>query len=89
MIKKTYKLTAKKIVFREEKDGALLFNPDNGSIQVLNKTGACIWKACIKGVTLNSMTKLLKARFDCKDESKLEQDIQRFIKILKTHKYMK
>ena len=32
-----------KIIFREEGDTGLLFNPENGRINILNSTGKFIW----------------------------------------------
>lgn len=35
------------IVFREEEEGAFLFNPDTGQIFHLNELGMTIWKSCM------------------------------------------
>ena len=34
------------IVFREEEDGAFLFDPDTGNLKCLNPLGGLIWLAC-------------------------------------------
>ncbi len=83
MKERIYRISENKFVFREEDDGALLFNPDTGGIQALNRTGAIIWKSCISGATISQLTKILKKKFAGADEEKIRRDIILFIKKLK------
>ncbi len=78
-----YRIPPNKFVFREEDDGALLFNPDSGNIQALNRTGAIILKSCIRGATISQLTKILKKKFAMADEKKIRRDVTLFIKKLK------
>ncbi len=78
-----YKITPGKFVFREEDDGALVFNPDTGNIHALNRTGAIIWKSCLRGATISQLIKILKEKFALKDDRKIKKDIMVFIKKLK------
>jgi hypothetical protein len=34
------------VVHEEDEDGALVFNPDNDQVKVLNRTGFFIWRLC-------------------------------------------
>jgi hypothetical protein len=43
------------VTHEEDEDGALVFNPDNDRIKVLNRTGAFVWGLCdgtraVKGI---------------------------------------
>lgn len=78
-----YKIVPGKYIFREEDDGALVFNPDTGNIQALNRTGAIIWKSCIRGATISQLINVLKEKFGLKDDRKIKNDIMAFIKKLK------
>lgn len=78
-----YKIAPGKFVFREEDDGALVFNPDTGNIQALNRTGVIIWKSCIRGATISQLIKILKEKFVLKDDRKIKKDITLFIRRLK------
>jgi predicted Rdx family selenoprotein len=73
----------KSFVFREEKDGALVFNPDTGEIFAINKTGALIWKICRRKKTLEEIVKIVKKNFEIKNENKLVRDIRAFLNQLK------
>ncbi|MDP2924679.1 MAG: PqqD family protein [Candidatus Omnitrophota bacterium] len=36
----------KEVIFRQEQDEAILFNPDNSEIVIINSTGCFIWGLC-------------------------------------------
>jgi hypothetical protein len=86
MKERIYKIVSRGFVFREEDDGALVFNPDTGNIQALNRTGAIIWKSCKRGATLSKLVKILKNEFPAEEISKIKKDISLFIKQLKKGK---
>ncbi len=77
-----------KIVFREECSGALLFDPDTGSIKVLNETGKFIWQ----NLTVNSSKELLLEKimdnFDLVDRNKIEEDLEKFLEELQKLKLL-
>lgn len=83
-----YKIVDGKFVFREEEDGALIFNPDTGNIHALNRTGAIIWKSCVRGVTISKLSSLLKKDYALKDDTKIKKDIAHFLKQLKKNKML-
>lgn len=71
------------IVFREEGDDALLFDPDSGMVKVLNETGKFIWQN-LDGKNSNEvLTAKLREAFDIEDEQKAEEDLEKFLEDLK------
>ena len=82
-MKKTgYLLANPDIVFRKEKEGAFLFNPDTGDLKVLNTVGAMIWEICDGKHTEEALLENLSNMFIDVSESDLEKDIKNFIKEL-------
>ncbi|MDY6855152.1 MAG: PqqD family peptide modification chaperone [Thermodesulfobacteriota bacterium] len=70
------------IVFREEDNGAFLFNPENGELKCLNPMGIMIWDLC-DGVNAidNIETKIAKQYPDI-DREKIHGDLLSFLKEL-------
>lgn len=63
----------------EDEDGALLFNPDNNRIQLLNCTGFFIWKLCVKGKTLNELSDAVMNEFSGVPKEQVSMDTKKFL----------
>ncbi len=65
------------MVLREEDDDcALLFNPDSGSVQILNLTAATIWNLLDGQRRLSEVMAILKERFEEMDSNAEDQILQ-------------
>lgn len=84
---KKFKILSDRFVFREEIDGALIFNPETGNVKVLNNTGALIWKRCKNGATLSELVQMFKRKFNV-DEKLITKDILKFLKELEKWKML-
>ena len=70
------------IVFREEDDVGLLFDPDTGKVNILNVTGKFIWSRLEAGKFRADLTAELAEEFDMPDRNKAEDDLDVFVKDL-------
>lgn len=77
-----------KIVFREEGEEALLFNPDNGTVKVLNETGKFIWSNLDGKNTEDELIVKMKEAFNITDENKTKDDLNTFLAELKKLKFL-
>jgi hypothetical protein len=69
------------VVLREEdpEEGALLFNPDNGVVKVINTTGMFIWQQCGDPRTLGEIISEVQKSFDDVPLEKVDQDVREFM----------
>lgn len=77
--KKIYLEADSNIVCREEEDDALLFNPDNGSMEMLNSVGYEIWKLCDGTLTLEQIIEKLKEEYPDTEAEAVKKDTTDFI----------
>ncbi|MFH1490044.1 MAG: PqqD family protein [Pseudomonadota bacterium] len=78
------------IVFREEDDGAFLFNPESDTLHCLNKVGAAVFKLCNGKNTLETMCRLLSEEYEIGvGPETLKKDVQAFIDRLVALHFMK
>ncbi|MDP2939673.1 MAG: PqqD family protein [Candidatus Omnitrophota bacterium] len=77
-----------RIVFREEGDEALLFDPDTGAVKVLNETGKFIWSNLDGSASLEILVQKIMDAFDTSDENKIKEDLEKFIAELKKLKFL-
>ena len=77
-----------KIVFREESEGALLFDPDTGMVKVLNDTGKFIWGNLDGKTSADSLVEKIKETFDISDVKKVRDDLDNFLNDLKKMKFI-
>ena len=62
------------MVLREEEDEcALLFDPDSGSVSVLNLTAATVWKLLDGQRTLSEVMEVLRGEFENMDSNAEDQ----------------
>jgi len=66
-------------VFREEEEGAFLFDPQSGSIKVLNRVGAFIWPLLDGKKTTEEITQRVIKAFDNSEAKQVEGDVQSFL----------
>jgi radical SAM protein with 4Fe4S-binding SPASM domain len=71
-----------RIIFREEDDVGVLFNPDNGSISVLNETGKFIWSRLGGELTREDIVKEVLAEFENPADGTAGEDFDSFVKDL-------
>jgi len=75
--------TNPKIVCREEDDGALLFNVEDGSIKVLNFLGYKIWKLFNGNFTLEDIINKIESEYPSISKEVIKKDIKDFVEYLK------
>lgn len=66
------------IVFREEEEGAFLFDPDTGQIFHLNELGTSIWKSCVKAKRPEQIIKGICLDFSEVSQERIEKDCMKF-----------
>ena len=75
----------KDIVFRQEEEEALLFNPDTGMIKVLNPMGIFIWKLCDGKHNRIDIIREILERYEGESKEKIEMDVDNFLDDLKNN----
>ena len=70
------------IVFREEEEGAFLFDPDTGRIFHLNELGASIWKSCMKAKRSEQIIKDIYLEYSEISREEIEKDCTKFLEDL-------
>ncbi|MBN1832496.1 MAG: PqqD family protein [Deltaproteobacteria bacterium] len=66
------------IVFREEEEGAFLFDPDSGRIFHLNEVGTYVWKSCMKAKRPEQIIQALCLDFSEISHKQIERDCMKF-----------
>lgn len=77
-----------RIVFREEGDDALLFDPNSGNVKVLNDTGKFIWENLDGKNSKNALVKKIMDAFDISDEKKIREDLEKFLEDLNKLRFL-
>jgi hypothetical protein len=68
------------VILREEDfDGALLFNPDNNHIKLLNATGIFIWKLFSEGRDIPFIVEAVNSAFDGVPQDQVEAQVKAFV----------
>jgi hypothetical protein len=70
------------IVFRQEEDEAMLFNPDTGGIKILNDTGSFIYQLLDGKHSSNDIVDLLIMEYDALSREQAEQDLNEFLETM-------
>ena len=71
------------IVFKEENEGAFLFNPHSNAMHCTNKVGAFICRLCNGKNDLDAICQLLLEEYDVDGgQDQLKKDVQTFLKRL-------
>ena len=73
----------KNIVFREEEDGAILFNADDGAVFLLEELGWALYHHHLDtGATRAEMLDVLKKHYPAEDPATLESDLDAYLREL-------
>jgi hypothetical protein len=68
------------VVVKEEEDGyALLFNPDNDQVRVLNRTGFYIWKLCKGTLGVSGIASRVQEAFEPAPDHDVKKDIEGYL----------
>jgi hypothetical protein len=78
----------KGLVFRQEEEGAFLFDPDTGVIKVLNPVGAFIWKSLDGKKTSPQIAQQVARSFGNVKLEEAEKDLTNFLSELKKGKLL-
>ena len=71
------------IVFREEEDGAILFNADDGSVFLLEELGWVLYHNFLdKGATRAEMLSALTEHYPDQEPATIEKDLDAYLKHL-------
>jgi len=77
------------IVFREEDNGAFLFDPIKDELQCLNDTGVVIYKAINGKNSVEDIVKQLEAMYPEVAKDQIRKDVETFLEDLNTRGYLK
>ncbi|MCM8781388.1 MAG: PqqD family protein [Candidatus Omnitrophica bacterium] len=78
----------KEVIFRDEGDEAIIFNPQNSEIIVINSIGRFIWSLCDGKNTKKEILKKILDEFEVSSE-KAEQDLDKFLTDLEKAAFIK
>jgi hypothetical protein len=70
------------IVFREEEDGAFLFDPNTGELKCLNPMGSVIWLLCDGSLTREKIENEVIGRYPQTPRDKIHDEVLTFLQDL-------
>ena len=70
------------IVFREEDEGAFIFDPDSGRVCYLNDLGIVIWKSCEKAKTPDKLVDVISPDYPDVPKQQIRKDCLNFLEDL-------
>jgi hypothetical protein len=71
------------IAVDQEDDGALLFHPDSGEVQILNTTGAFLFRLLDGSHSREDLVDSLLRQYDIENRDAAEKDVDEFLTALK------
>ena len=81
--------TNPEIVFREEDDGAFLFDPDTGRLCYLNELGAVMWKHIGRQLSKKAIIEMVAAEYPDVPGTRISSDCRQFIQDLQAFGFIK
>ncbi len=72
------------LVFREDNDGGLIFDPATGDVQVLNETAAFICTQLDGTKTIEEVASAVLAEFEIEDAAIGRGDVMQFVEVLRS-----
>jgi len=69
-------------IFREEEEGAFLFDPETGNLKFINSMGVNIYQLCDGRMTVGDITSLVCENYRDISSKRIEDDIKVFLKSL-------
>jgi hypothetical protein len=76
-------------IFREEEDGAFLFDPETGNLKFINGMGVNIYQLCDGKMTVGDITSLVSENYKDISSKKIEDDIKVFLQDLVKMEFLK
>ncbi len=77
------------VVLREEdRDGALLYDPDTNQVRVINASGLFIWKQCDGKKKLPAIIAALKSTFEDVPEKEVEDHVKAFVNAMSANGFL-
>jgi len=76
------------IVFREEDDGAFLFDPDSGDLRYLNQSGKETFLMLGEDQDVNTVIRQMIELYPDVEPQKIEADVKDFIKDLEENRFI-
>lgn len=80
-LKKTYKKN-QEMVYREEEDGAFLFDPETGNLKYMNRTGKEAFLMLNGRTDIDQVVDGLMAIFHVTERKMIEKDVEAFLEEL-------
>ncbi|KYK35157.1 MAG: PqqD family protein [Theionarchaea archaeon] len=77
-----------RLISREEDENLLIFDPDTGSIKVLNETAALIWNSIDEKNSVKDIVDIICRENPDEDRKTIEEDVLRFLRDLQEHSYI-
>jgi hypothetical protein len=78
----------KNIVYREEDDGAFLFNPETGNLKYMNRSGREAFLLLIDQQNLNQVVNYMLGLFPDVNHRRIEKDLESFLKELEENGFL-
>ena len=76
-------------IFREEEDGAFLFDPESGNLKFINSMGVNIYQLCDGKMTVGDITLLVSENYKDISGKKIEDDVKIFLQELVKMEFLK
>ena len=76
------------IVFREEEDGAFLFDPNTGELKCLNPMGSVIWLLCDGSLSFEKIEQEIKKRYPQTPPETIQHELLDFLQDLSDKGYL-
>jgi hypothetical protein len=76
------------IVFREEDDGAFLFDPDSGDLRYLNQSGKETFLMLDEDQDVNKVIHRMIELYPDAEPQKIEADVKDFVKDLEKNRFI-
>jgi hypothetical protein len=69
-------------IFREEEDGAFLFDPETGNLKFINNMGVNIYQLCDGKMTVRDIISLVSENYQDISSKQIEDDVKVFLRSL-------
>jgi hypothetical protein len=76
-------------IFREEEDGAFLFDPETGNLKYINTMGVNIYQLCDGSMTVGDITAIVIESYRDISREQIENDVKYFFMALVEMNFLK
>lgn len=77
----------KEVIFREEGDEAIIFNPETSDIVVVNSTGCFVWSLLDGKRPKEEIIRTMVTEFDASHET-IQKDLESFLVVLEKRNFI-